>query len=185
MNLDLNLLTVEATCTAILERQVTATALTEAFFRKIQQEDVEVHAYLAMAKERAMEQAGKIDALADKGDAPSQFNLGLLYVDGHGVPQDYAEAAKWFERAAQQDYVKAQLNLGALYGSGKGVKRDYVQAYKWLNICAAKGDGKCVAQRDLVAQKLKPKQVTEAQRLSSQFQPKQEPGKDNPDNPDR
>lgn len=123
--------------------------------------------------------------LADKGDAPSQFNLGLLYVDGHGVPQDYAEAAKWFERAAQQDYEKAQLNLGALYGVGKGVKRDYVQAYKWLNVCAAKGDSKCAAQRDLVAQKLKAKQLAVAQRLASEFKPKQEPGKDDPDNPDR
>jgi TPR repeat protein len=123
--------------------------------------------------------------LADKGDAPSQFNLGLLYVDGHGVPQDYTEAAKWFERAAQQDYEKAQLNLGALYGVGKGVKRDYIQAYKWLNLCAAKGDSKCQAQRDLVAQKLKPKQLATAQRLSSEFKPRPEPGKDDPDNPDK
>lgn len=124
-------------------------------------------------------------ALAEKGDAPSQFNLGLLYVDGLGVPQNFTEAAAWFERSAQQDYEKAQLNLGAMYGSGRGVKRDYVQAYKWLNVCAAKGDQKCVAQRDLVAQKLKPKQLTEAQRLSSQFTPKQEPGKSDADNPDK
>jgi len=122
--------------------------------------------------------------LADKGDAPSQFNLGLLYVDGHGVPQDYSEAAKWFERAASQGYEKAQLNLGALYGVGKGVKRDYIQAYKWLNVCAAEGDQKCVAQRDLVAQKLKPKQLTEAQHLASQFKPKPEPGKEDAENPD-
>ena len=119
--------------------------------------------------------------LAEKGDAPSQFNLGLLYVDGLGVPQDYAQAANWFERSALQDYTKAQLNLGALYGSGKGVKRDYVQAYKWLNICAAKGDQKCVAQRDLVGQKLKPKQLAAAQHLASEFKPRQEPGKSDPD----
>jgi TPR repeat protein len=123
--------------------------------------------------------------LAEKGDAPSQFNLGLLYVDGLGVPQDYNQALTWFERSAQQDYEKAQLNLGAMYGGGKGVKRDYVQAYKWLNVCAAKGDQKCIAQRDLVAQKLKPKQLAEAQRLSSQFSPKQEPGKSDPYNPDK
>ncbi len=123
--------------------------------------------------------------LAEKGDAPSQFNLGLLYVDGLGVPQDYNQALSWFERSAQQDYEKAQLNLGAMYGGGKGVKRDYVQAYKWLNVCAAKGDQKCVAQRDLVAQKLKPKQLAEAQRLASAFKPKQEPGKSEPDNPDK
>jgi TPR repeat protein len=124
-------------------------------------------------------------ALAEKGDAPSQFNLGLLYVDGLGVPQDYTQAATWFERSAQQDYEKAQLNLGAMYGAGRGVKRDYVQAYKWLNVCAAKGDQKCVAQRDLVAQKLKPKQLVTAQHLASQFTPKQEPGKSDADNPDK
>jgi TPR repeat protein len=123
--------------------------------------------------------------LAEKGDAPSQFNLGLLYVDGLGVPQDYNQALTWFERSAQQDYEKAQLNLGAMYGGGRGVKRDYIQAYKWLNVCAAKGDQKCVAQRDLVAQKLKPKQLATAQRLASEFKPKQEPGKSEPYNPDK
>src|SRR5580700_3882873 len=123
--------------------------------------------------------------LAEKGDAPSQFNLGLLYVDGLGVPQDYNQALTWFERSAQQDYEKAQLNLGAMYGGGKGVKRDYIQAYKWLNVCAAKGDQKCVAQRDLVGQKLKPKQLVLAQHLASQFAPKQEPGKSDADNPDK
>lgn len=123
--------------------------------------------------------------LAEKGDAPSQFNLGLMYVDGLGVPQDYNQALSWFQRSAQQDYPKAQLNLGAMYASGKGVKRDYVQAYKWLNVCAAKGEQKCVAQRDLVAEKLKPKQLATAQKLSSEFTPRQEPGKPDPDNPDK
>ena|ERR1700690_2274003 len=123
--------------------------------------------------------------LAEKGDAPSQFNLGLMYVDGLGVPQDYNQALSWFERSAQQDYAKAQLNLGAMYAGGKGVKRDFIQAYKWLNICAAKGEQKCVAQRDLVAEKLKPKQLVTAQRLSGEFTPRQEPGKSDPDNPDK
>jgi uncharacterized protein len=110
--------------------------------------------------------------LADQGSAEAQFNVGLMYVDGHGVPQDYGQAANWFEKAAEQDYAKAQLNLGALYGVGKGVKRDYVQAYKWLNICAAKGDGKCVQQRDLVGKKLKASQLAAAQKLSSEWTPK-------------
>src|ERR1700688_4215967 len=72
--------------------------------------------------------------LAEAGDASAQFNLGLLYLDGHGVPQNPTEAANWFRRAAEQDYTLAQHNLGAMYGSGQGVKRDFVQAYKWLNI---------------------------------------------------
>jgi len=115
--------------------------------------------------------------LADDGSAAAQFNVGRMYLDGQGVPQDPSQAAKWFERAADQDYEKAQLNLGAMYGSGNGVKRDYVQAYKWLNICAAKGDGKCAAQRDLVVKKLKNAQLSTAQRLSSEWKPKKEPEK--------
>jgi TPR repeat protein len=112
--------------------------------------------------------------LADAGDSSAQFNIGLMYHDGQGVPQDFSRAAEWFQRSADQDYAKAQLNLGALYGIGKGVRRDYVQAYMWLNLCAAKGDSKCVAQRDLVAQKLKPSKLAEAQRLSSEWKPRKE-----------
>jgi uncharacterized protein len=115
--------------------------------------------------------------LAEQGVAAAQFNLGLMYYDGHGVPLDFAQAAEWFTKAAEQDYGKAQYDLGAMYGIGKGVKRDYVQAYKWLNLCAAKGDDRCAEQRDLVAKKLKASQLTAAQRMSSEFTPKKEPGK--------
>jgi TPR repeat protein len=115
--------------------------------------------------------------LADEGVAAAQFNLGLMYYDGHGVPLDLAQAAVWFTKAAEQDYAKAQYDLGAMYGVGKGVRRDYVQAYKWLNLCAAKGDARCAEQRDLVAKKLKASQLTAAQRLSSEFTPKKEPEK--------
>ena len=109
--------------------------------------------------------------LAEKGSADAQFNLGLMYVDGKGVPQDYTQAANWFLRAAEQGQVEAQHNLGALYGVGRGVKRDYVQAYKWLNICAAGGNKGCAAQRDLVAKKLSAGKLSEAQRLSSAWSP--------------
>src|ERR1700687_5869855 len=113
--------------------------------------------------------------LAQQGGAAAQFNLGLMYYDGHGVPLDFAQAAEWFTKAAEQDYGKAQYDLGAMYGIGKGVKRDYLQAYKWLNLCAAKGDARCAEQRDLVAKKLKSSQLTAAQRMSSEFTPKKEP----------
>jgi TPR repeat protein len=111
---------------------------------------------------------------ADEGDAPTQYNVGLLYFDGHGVPQDYAEAAKWFRRAAEQGYTEAQHELGAMYASGRGVKRDYLQAFKWMNICAGTGNHGCIDQRDQIAKKLKPAQVTQAQKLSTDFTPKKE-----------
>ncbi len=67
MNLDL--LTVESTQTAVLEKQTTATALVDAFYQKIDTEDGAIGAYLTLCKERAYQQAARIDALADKGDA--------------------------------------------------------------------------------------------------------------------
>jgi len=121
--------------------------------------------------------------LAEQGDPIDQYNLGLLYLDGHGVPQDYDEAAKWFKRSAEQGYAPAQHNLGALYATGQGVKRDYVQAYKWMNLCAAQGNSGCASQRDLLAKRLKGSKLAEAQKLSSSFTPKKESG--DPDNPDQ
>jgi Sel1 repeat len=39
--------------------------------------------------------------LADQGDAQAQYNLGVLYDNGLGVPQDDAEAMKWYRKAAE------------------------------------------------------------------------------------
>jgi TPR repeat protein len=40
--------------------------------------------------------------LAAQGDANAQFiNLGIMYANGEGVPQDYAEAAKWLRLSAE------------------------------------------------------------------------------------
>jgi len=113
--------------------------------------------------------------LADQGSRDAQYNVGLAYEEGKGVPQNYAEAAKWIERAANQGQVEAQHDLGAMYGRGEGVKRDYIQAYKWMSICAAKGNGGCASQRDLLAQKLKGSKLAEAQRLAAEWKPQEEP----------
>jgi TPR repeat protein len=107
--------------------------------------------------------------IAESGDSAAQFNLGLLYLDGTGVPQDVQQAVMWFRRSADQGYVKAQKNLGNLYALGQGVKRDYTMAHMWLNLCAATGDEKCAAQRDLLGQKMKAKDLSEAQRRASSW----------------
>jgi TPR repeat protein len=40
--------------------------------------------------------------IAEQGDAFAQFSLGIMYDNGEGVPQDYAEAVKWYRLAAEQ-----------------------------------------------------------------------------------
>ena len=66
---DLELLTVESTRTAIQEKQFTTSALVDAFYAKIEADDPAIGAYLTLSKDRAHQQAARIDALADKGDA--------------------------------------------------------------------------------------------------------------------
>jgi TPR repeat protein len=77
--------------------------------------------------------------LADYGGLSAQFNLGLIYENGWGVPQDYTEAAKWYTRAAEQGNATAQSNVGDIYRNGKGVPQDYREAVKWYMLAAKQG----------------------------------------------
>jgi TPR repeat protein len=49
--------------------------------------------------------------LADKNDPRAEFYLGMMYLLRTDESQDYAEAAKWFLRAAQQDYTTRNTTL--------------------------------------------------------------------------
>src|SRR6266581_138817 len=49
---------------------------------------------------------------AKKGDATAQCELGKAYYLGQSVPLDFAEAAKWFRKSAEQDNLFAQSSLG-------------------------------------------------------------------------
>ena len=66
--MDINLLTVSSTVAAIQERQITATALAEKFYEKIEAENPRTNAYLTLSRDRALAQAARIDRIADKGD---------------------------------------------------------------------------------------------------------------------
>ncbi len=74
-------------------------------------------AYIAGNYETAMQE---FRPLADQGDTNAQFMLGLMYVEGRGVPQDHAEALKWYCLAAAQGDAVAQLNLGVMFDNGRG-----------------------------------------------------------------
>ena len=74
---------------------------------------------------------------ATQGDANSQYNLGVIYTNGIGVPQDDKEAVKWYLLAAEQGYASAQYNLGLMYNNGEGVPQDHVMAYAWVNLAGA------------------------------------------------
>ncbi|WP_305801890.1 tetratricopeptide repeat protein, partial [Thiolapillus sp.] len=66
-------------------------------------------------------------------------NLGLMYANGRGVRQDFKEAVKWYQKAAEQGLPKAQVNLGLMYGEGQGVRQDFKEAVKWYRKAAEQG----------------------------------------------
>jgi aspartyl-tRNA(Asn)/glutamyl-tRNA(Gln) amidotransferase subunit A len=65
--MDLHLLTIDAARSAVAERKTTSMALVEAFYARIQKEDSQIGAYLTLSKERALEQADRMDRLAAEG----------------------------------------------------------------------------------------------------------------------
>ena len=71
----------------------------------------------------------------------------MMYYSGQGVPQDYAEAEKWWRLAAEQGDAPAQYNLASMYEDGQGVPQDYVEAVKWFRLAADQGNAK--AQNNL------------------------------------
>ena len=112
--------------------------------------------------------------LAEQGYADAQFNLGVMYDEGRGVPQDDAEAVKWYRKAAEQGDAGAQYNLGVMYGNGLGVPQDYAQAHMWYNLAASRfppGEDRdnAVKNRDTVAKRMTPAQISEAEKLAREW----------------
>ncbi len=75
----------------------------------------------------------------DKGFAAAQFNLGLAYELGRGVPADERQAFKYYLMAAEQGYAAAQFNVGNMYSTGRGVAQDLFEANLWYKQAAEKG----------------------------------------------
>ena len=77
--------------------------------------------------------------LAEQGDADAQFNLGGMYDNGWGVPENDKTAVKWYTLAAEQGHADAQYNLGQMYDKGQGVPQNLKTAAKWYRLAADQG----------------------------------------------
>ncbi|SNT57724.1 localization factor PodJL [Tardiphaga sp. OK246] len=79
-----------------------------------------------------------------KGDASAAFEIGVRYAEGKGVAQNYDEAAKWYDRAAQANVVPAMFRLGALFEKGLGAKKDLDVARRYYVLAADRGNAKAM-----------------------------------------
>jgi TPR repeat protein len=122
--------------------------------------------------------APQIALAAERGDARAQAQLGFMYANGRGVPQNYALAIYWYRRGAEQGNPAAQHLLGLMYDKGHGVPTDHVLAHMWLNLAAARTKGPAhednVRLRDAVANKLSLGQLSDARYLAGLWFPKPE-----------
>ena len=110
--------------------------------------------------------------LAEQGDARAQFDLGLLYENGDGVPRDYAKARQWYEKSAAQGGVKAQFYLGMQSAFGEGGPMDLVQAHMWYSLAAGNGHAAAAVHRIELARQMTPAQIAEAHKRAQKWKPK-------------
>ena len=78
-------------------------------------------------------------SLAANGEERAQFNVGLIYYNGHGVEQNYEEARNWYRLSAEQGNAEAQYDLGVMYEKGRGGEQDDAEAVRWFRLAANQG----------------------------------------------
>jgi localization factor PodJL len=83
-------------------------------------------------------------AAAMAGDPAAAYEVASRFGEGHGVPQNNEDAARWLERAARQGLAPAQFHLGTLFEKGIGVKKDLVRARDLYLAAAQKGNAKAM-----------------------------------------
>jgi len=110
--------------------------------------------------------------LAEQGNAKAQVLLGLMYVNGQGVPQDYKEAIKWNRLAAEQGYAQDQFNMGAWYEYGIGVDQDLLLAHMWYNLAGSNGHKDGPKYKNILEKKMTPQQIEKAQEMARNWKPK-------------
>jgi TPR repeat protein len=85
------------------------------------------------------------------------------------VQQDYSEAVRWFEKAANQGHVVAQATLGAYYWAGRGVPEDLTRAYFWSVLARAGGEEASKYRVVTLASRMTKIQVAHAEQEAKQW----------------
>ena len=76
----------------------------------------------------------RYEKAAQAGDGPAQNNVGQLYRDGRGVPQDLPQAVYWFSLSAAAGYIEGMKNLAHAYAAGEGVAPNEELAAYWQQL---------------------------------------------------
>jgi TPR repeat protein len=109
---------------------------------------------------------GKLE-LAEQGDAETQYNLALMYINGKGVPKHDKTAVMWYTKAAEQGNAMAQAGLGLMYVNGKGVPESNIKAYVWWSMAKASGNEIAKGNLEKLKKAMIKEQIAKAQEIGS------------------
>ena len=101
-----------------------------------------------------------LEAVAERGDAVTQFKLGLMFYLGTEIPKNQEAAAGWFEKASQQGHTEAPALLAGMFFSGEGVKKSFAETYRWHGIAKARGNPTATANQNEVVKLLTAEEKT-------------------------
>jgi uncharacterized protein len=107
----------------------------------------------------------------------AQFNLGIMYAAGQGMPRNEAESMVWMQKAADLGDAGAQYNIGlrhhraSLDGLPEAAPESRIQAYKWLQLASAQGYRGAAAAWAFVALKMTHEDVADGSRRVAAFVP--------------
>ena len=74
------------------------------------------------------------------GDPEAQYQLAMLYVEGHGVGRDAKRAVPWLVLASNKGHYKSQAVLGRILFQGEHGSRQRASGLMWLTL-ACDGPG--------------------------------------------
>ena len=113
-----------------------------------------VPAHARQPKDEATDRVKNIMALAKRGDAKAQNEVGLWYYEGrHQLGRDYKEALQWWSRSAEQGNPQAIGNMGLCYETGHGVPADSLKASELYLASIHKGNKTLLAIQEEQARK--------------------------------
>ena len=119
-------------------------------------------------------------AKTDEDNALAQYYLGVMYMKGQGVEQNYEEAGKWLRKASEHRLPQAQYKLANLYTLGKGVPKDYEFAFIWYSVGAAHKHPLSMAAVDKAKAKLSDDEYKEAEKQIPEYLEKYGPKPEEP-----
>jgi len=115
--------------------------------------------YAGLVPSRDLNEArGFLQSSADHGDAFGEYLLGQVKLER----QDYANAAIWFRKAAEQGLPQAQEQFAKLLREGQGVAQDKFEAYVWMVISNDAGNRRVAGDLQAIEADLGTNQVEQA-----------------------